>query len=99
MKNQNVNTRCCYCQDEIGDGEGRYLVLRDQRSVYSCVTCHGNHSGMSSQSKGSGHTIEEAHYCHSCKNRLESGNLSYILMKDEDIIYFCGDCARENLEN
>lgn len=99
MKNQIGNTRCCYCQKEIGDGEGRYLVIRDECSVYSCVACHENHSCLSSQPDGSGNTIEEPHYCFSCKKRLEPGDLSYILMKDEDIIYFCGDCARENPEN
>jgi ribosomal protein L24E len=98
MKNQPVNTQCCYCKRVIEEGEGRYLVVREDGSVYSCVDCYRRQSFLNLPFQETGKTVEEVHCCHACKKNLKSGNLSSISINGDNIVYFCSDCARETLE-
>ena len=99
MKNQCVNTQCCYCKRIIEEGEGRYLVVREDGSVYSCVDCYRKQSFLNLPFPETGKTVEEVRCCQACKKILKYGNLSSILINGNNIVYFCGDCARKNLKH
>ncbi|MCK4944398.1 MAG: hypothetical protein KAS65_12520 [Candidatus Aminicenantes bacterium] len=98
MKNQNLTTWCCYCNKLITEGEGRYLVIKDVCAVYSCMNCYLKQPLMKLPPHGSSKSTDDVQYCSLCKNKIESSSLSHILMKQEEIIYFCIDCARNKLK-
>ena len=97
MKIQDRNACCCYCGKEIVEGEGRYLMSRDRESVYSCVDCYPRFSQLTGQASGRQKKEAEVRFCRKCRRKLSPGTSCCILMKDEEVIYFCGKCAGKAL--
>jgi hypothetical protein len=74
-------------------------VIEDGCEGYSCMNCYLKQPLMKLPYHGSSKSTDDVPYCYLCKKKMESDSLSYILMRQEkEIIYFCGNCTRNNLK-